>query len=274
MRAACNLGRDDERDHPRQRARHLRLGVGAAHPVRFSACRARRAARGRGGLGPLRPGERLGACPPRGSRDRRGEADRAGGLLMYGIPNMKLPRTWWSAAWRSCASWAIEFWLETDAARPDVAEGLRQTSTPWWWPRSPVPRAGSAPRALPREPGRQRRGLCRGLPPRHDQGGACRRRAPLHRAVGKDVVVIGGGDTGNDCLGTAVRQGAGSVPAGVHALRARVPAAGNAWPQWPNVKTDYGQQEAIALMGPEMSGPGHPRVSCGRVWLRERASAS
>lgn len=66
--------------------------------------------------------------------------------------------------------------------------------------------------------------------------------------------MIGGGDTGNDCVGTAVRQGAQSVrqleflpepPA--------CPREGNGWPQWPNVKkTDYGQQEAIELMGAEM----------------------
>ena len=73
-------------------------------------------------------------------------------------------------------------------------------------------------------------------------------------AAGLDVVVIGGGDTGNDCVGTAVRQGARSVrqievmpepPA------ERLP--GNPWPEWPNVrKTDYGQEEAQALMGGEM----------------------
>ena len=70
-------------------------------------------------------------------------------------------------------------------------------------------------------------------------------------AKGKKVLVIGGGDTGNDCVGTAIRQGCESVmqlemmpcpPA------ARAP--GNDWPEWPRVlKTDYGQQEAIAVFG-------------------------
>ena len=70
-------------------------------------------------------------------------------------------------------------------------------------------------------------------------------------AAGKKVLVIGGGDTGNDCVGTAIRQGCESVmqlemmpcpPA------ARAP--GNDWPEWPRVlKTDYGQQEAIARFG-------------------------
>ena len=77
---------------------------------------------------------------------------------------------------------------------------------------------------------------------------------PAISAAGLDVVVIGGGDTGNDCVGTAVRQGAKSVrqlefmPA---PPERRLP--GNPWPEWPNVrKTDYGQEEAIDLMGEEM----------------------
>ena len=78
--------------------------------------------------------------------------------------------------------------------------------------------------------------------------------APAVDAAGKDVIVIGGGDTGNDCLGTAVRQGAKSVRQFEFLPCAPETAApSNQWPQWPNVKkTDYGQQEAIALMGGEM----------------------
>ena len=70
-------------------------------------------------------------------------------------------------------------------------------------------------------------------------------------AKGKDVVIIGGGDTGNDCVGTCIRLGAKSVtqlemmpepPAG------RLP--GNPWPEWPRIlKTDYGQEESIRLFG-------------------------
>ena len=78
--------------------------------------------------------------------------------------------------------------------------------------------------------------------------------APAIDAAGKDVVVIGGGDTGNDCLGTAVRQGARSVRQFEFlSCPPQERAAGDAWPQWPNVKkTDYGQTEAIELMGGEM----------------------
>jgi len=74
--------------------------------------------------------------------------------------------------------------------------------------------------------------------------------APID-AAGKDVVVIGGGDTGTDCVGTAIRQGARSVRQ--LELLARPPlarAAGNPWPEWPKVyKMDYGQEEAAALWG-------------------------
>ena len=77
---------------------------------------------------------------------------------------------------------------------------------------------------------------------------------PAVDAAGKDVIVIGGGDTGNDCLGTAVRQGARSVRQFEFlSCPPQERAAGDAWPQWPNVKkTAYGQTEAIKLMGGEM----------------------
>ena len=64
-------------------------------------------------------------------------------------------------------------------------------------------------------------------------------------------MVIGGGDTGNDCCGTAIRLGAESVVQ--LEMMPKAPderAANNPWPQWPRVcKTDYGQEEAIALWG-------------------------
>ena len=66
-----------------------------------------------------------------------------------------------------------------------------------------------------------------------------------------DVLVIGGGDTGNDCVGTAIRLGAKSVTQ--LEMMPKAPdtrADSNPWPQWPRVcKTDYGQQEAIAVFG-------------------------
>jgi glutamate synthase (NADPH/NADH) small chain len=74
--------------------------------------------------------------------------------------------------------------------------------------------------------------------------------SPIH-ARGKDVVVIGGGDTGTDCVGTALRQGCRSLLQ--IEIMARPPgerAADNPWPEWPKVyKLDYGQEEAAAKFG-------------------------
>jgi glutamate synthase (NADPH/NADH) small chain len=74
--------------------------------------------------------------------------------------------------------------------------------------------------------------------------------SPIH-ARGKDVVVIGGGDTGTDCVGTAMRQGCRSLTQ--IEILPRPPlerAADNPWPEWPKVyKLDYGQEEAAAKFG-------------------------
>jgi glutamate synthase (NADPH/NADH) small chain len=70
-------------------------------------------------------------------------------------------------------------------------------------------------------------------------------------ARGKDVIVIGGGDTGTDCVGTALRHGCRSITQ--FEILDRPPLerqADNPWPEWPRVlKTDYGQEEAIAVYG-------------------------
>ncbi|MBP5598602.1 MAG: glutamate synthase subunit beta [Pseudobutyrivibrio sp.] len=70
-------------------------------------------------------------------------------------------------------------------------------------------------------------------------------------AKGKDVIIIGGGDTGNDCVGTSIRHGCKSVTQLEMMPKApAVRAETNPWPQWPLVcKTDYGQEEAIAKFG-------------------------
>jgi glutamate synthase (NADPH/NADH) small chain len=70
-------------------------------------------------------------------------------------------------------------------------------------------------------------------------------------AKGKKVVIIGGGDTGNDCVGTSIRHGCVSVTQLEMMPKAPdVRAENNPWPEWPKVcKTDYGQEEAIAMFG-------------------------
>ena len=70
-------------------------------------------------------------------------------------------------------------------------------------------------------------------------------------AKDKNVVVVGGGDTGNDCVGTCIRQGCKSITQ--LEMMSRPPVErlpNNPWPEWPKVeKTDYGQQEAIKVFG-------------------------
>jgi len=75
-------------------------------------------------------------------------------------------------------------------------------------------------------------------------------------AAGKDVIVIGGGDTGTDCVGTAMRHGCRSlVQLEILPQPPMERAADNPWPEWPKIyKLDYGQEEAAAAFG------GDPRV--------------
>ena len=74
---------------------------------------------------------------------------------------------------------------------------------------------------------------------------------PFISAEGKDVIVIGGGDTGNDCLGTSMRHGCSSV--NMFEIMPMPPperAASNPWPEWPNIfRVDYGHAEAAARFG-------------------------
>ena len=80
-------------------------------------------------------------------------------------------------------------------------------------------------------------------------------------AKDKDVIIVGGGDTGNDCVGTCIRHGCKTVTQ--LEMMPKLPdsrAVTNPWPQYPRVcKTDYGQEEAIAVFGHD------PRVYCTTV---------
>ena len=173
-------------------------------------------------------------------------ADRPGGLLMYGIPNMKLEKSVVERRVRLMEAEGIAFRTNTEAS-PEAADGF-----------DAVLLCGGArkPRPLNAE------GIgARGVHFAVDYLTAATRsvlsgNSPAISAQGKNVVVVGGGDTGNDCVGTALRQGCQSVtqlemmPA---APETRAP--GNPWPEWPRVlRTDYGQLEAISRQG------GDPRV--------------
>lgn len=172
--------------------------------------------------------------------------DRAGGLLMYGIPNMKLPKEIVERRIAQLEASGITFELNVDAADPAVADRLRADFD------AVVVAVGAADARGLAAPGADAQGVVYAVDylteaTRSVIEGA----APADTAKGLDVVVIGGGDTGTDCVATAVRQGAKSVhQLEYNAAPPEVRAASNPWPEWPMVKkTDYGQVEAIDVYG-------------------------
>lgn len=183
-------------------------------------------------------------------------ADRAGGLLMYGIPNMKLDKRLVERRVKIMAEEGVTFTTGVEVGVDYPAEKLLKEFD------AVVLCGGAAkPRDLNIE-GRNLQGIffavdflkanTRSLLDSNLSDGK------YIDAGGKDVVVIGGGDTGTDCVGTALRHQCKSVVQleimpGLPCER----GSDNPWPQFPRVlKVDYGQQEAIALYGKD------PRQYC------------
>ena len=168
-------------------------------------------------------------------------ADSAGGLLMYGIPNMKLPKKIVRRRIDLMEEEGVKFLLNTEAS-PDALSDI-----------DAVLLCGGAkkPRTLDVE-NIDANGVCFAV----DYLTAATRAALSGKtsdidAKGKPVVVVGGGDTGNDCVGTALRQGCASV---IQLEMMPAPsvkrAENNPWPEWPRtLRTDYGQAEAIVRQG-------------------------
>ena len=174
------------------------------------------------------------------------KADRAGGLLMYGIPNMKLPKEIVERRIRLMEAEGVHFELNTEAI-PEELQGY-----------DAVLLCGGARR--PRSLNVEHTDAAGALFAVDYLTAATRavldHTAPDPSAKDLHVVVVGGGDTGNDCVGTALRQGCASVtqlemmPA---PPEGRMP--NNPWPEWPRIlRTDYGQTEAIFRQG------GDPRI--------------
>jgi glutamate synthase (NADPH/NADH) small chain len=176
-------------------------------------------------------------------------ADRIGGLLTYGIPNMKLEKGLVERRTAIMAAAGIEFVTGTEIGVDYPAEGLRDDFA------AIVLCTGAArPRDLPVE-GRELGGihfamefLGANTKSLLDSG---HRDGHYISAAGKDVIVIGGGDTGTDCVGTALRHGCNSLVQ--FEILPRPPeerAVDNPWPQWPRIYSqDYGQEEAAAVFG-------------------------
>lgn len=225
--------------------------------------------------------------------------DRVGGLLRYGIPNMKLDKSVIDRRVRLMEEAGIEFIVNANigaenleasrtgkAAKTIKYGGTRKESSELTREISVkslmeeydaviLACGASNPRDI-KAPGREADGICFAVDflgrvtkwlldtdfqeLETDQNSSKKaavsnnkagKNSPSSLVKGKDVVVIGGGDTGNDCVGTSLRLGAKSVTQ--LEMMPKSPEdrlAENPWPEWPKVlKTDYGQEEAIYLSG-------------------------
>lgn len=183
-------------------------------------------------------------------------ADRVGGLLMYGIPNMKLEKERVERRVDLMRAEGVTFITNCEVGTDIPAESLLEEN-------SAVVLCGGAtnPNDLPIE-GRELDGVHFAMEFLHantkqlldDKYGQVPGEGftyPFISAEGKDVIVIGGGDTGNDCLGTSMRHGCNSV--NMFEIMPKAPptrAPNNPWPEWPRIfRVDYGHAEAAERFG-------------------------
>ncbi|MCC8025638.1 MAG: glutamate synthase subunit beta [Clostridium sp.] len=176
-------------------------------------------------------------------------SDRPGGLLMYGIPNMKLEK------------WVIHRKIEvmkeegvTFVTNADVGRTYKANRILKEFDRVILACGASNPRDID-VPGRDGAGICFAV----DFLKATTKSfldtgledGNYISARDKHVVVIGGGDTGNDCVGAAIRHGCASVTQlEMMPEPPRKRAGNNTWPEWPRIlKVDYGQEEAAWVFG-------------------------
>ncbi len=175
--------------------------------------------------------------------------DKVGGLLRYGIPNMKLEKSVIDRKVSVMEEEGITFVTNSDAGNSLKAAGLLKD-----YDAVVLCCGASHPRDIA-APGRDAKGIYFAVDFLTSTTKALDANAipqgDYISAKGKDVIVIGGGDTGNDCVGTCVRHGAASVTQ--LEMMPKPPVArteSNSWPEWPRIlKTDYGQEEAIAVFG-------------------------
>jgi glutamate synthase (NADPH/NADH) small chain len=197
--------------------------------------------------------------------------DRVGGLLMYGIPNMKLDKKVIDRRVAIMEAEGIGFRTGAEVGKDISARSLVED-----YDAVVICIGSKKPRDLAVE-GRN----CNGIHFAVDFL-AANTKSLLDSnltdgknisAKGKDVIVIGGGDTGTDCVGTSIRHGCKSV--NQFEILPASPlerSAGNPWPEWPKVfKTDYGQQEAMELYGKD---PRNFCVTTKRIECDENGSVS
>lgn len=174
-------------------------------------------------------------------------ADRPGGLLMYGIPNMKLDKKKIvQRRLRQLEKEGVAFRCNCEVGRDLPATELLAE-----FDAIVLSTGATRPRDLPIE-GRQLKGVHFAMEFLHGNTKALLDGTPPPiSAQGKDVVIIGGGDTGTDCVGTSMRHGCkGLVQVEILPKPPEQRAKDNPWPEWPKVyKLDYGQEEAAAKFG-------------------------
>ena len=176
-------------------------------------------------------------------------SDRPGGLLMYGIPNMKLEKPYIDRKIDIMKEEGIEFKTGMNVGIDVKAEEIRKG-----YDAVVLCCGASNPRDI-NVPGRRSKGIYFAV----DYLTAATKSllnsnftdGKFIDAKNKNVMVIGGGDTGNDCVGTSIRLGCKSMLQ--LEMMPKLPddrQPNNPWPEWPRVcKTDYGQEESIAVFG-------------------------
>lgn len=167
--------------------------------------------------------------------------DASGGLLRYGIPGMKLEKEIIDRRIALMEAEGVVFKTGIDVGIDISPKDLKRQ-----FDRIILACGASNPRDID-VPGRDGGNIYFAV----EYLSSVTKQKPPVSAKGKHVLIIGGGDTGNDCVGCAIRLGAKSVTQLEMMPKPPVArAASNPWPQWPRVlKTDYGQEEAIAVFG-------------------------
>jgi glutamate synthase (NADPH/NADH) small chain len=175
-------------------------------------------------------------------------SDRIGGLLMYGIPNPKLDKKIVQRRVDFLDAEGVKFIVNTEVGKDLPAKKLLED-----FDAAVLCCGATKPRDLPVE-GRNLKSVHFAMDFLHANTKTFldgRKDGRYISAEGKDVIVIGGGDTGTDCVGTAMRHRCRSLIQ--LEILPRPPlqrAPDNPWPQWPKVYfLDYGQQEAAAVFG-------------------------
>lgn len=175
--------------------------------------------------------------------------DRIGGLLMYGIPNMKLEKRIIDRKIAIMEEEGVHFKTNVNVGVDITAEQIMKE-----FDRVVLCCGAANPRDI-KAPGRDAEGIyfavdflsatTKSLLDSNLEDGN------YVSARDKHVIIIGGGDTGNDCVGTCIRHGCASVTQLEMMPKPPVARAeDNPWPQWPRIlKTDYGQEEAIYRFG-------------------------